>query len=327
MSERSHLPSGAPEHTITRPAWDDFLSKYTYSEKREHSDIELNWYGARFLAPNLARWMSVDPKYLLDVAGVPERPAALNSYAFLRGRLLSAVDLLGLSDDVLGDAAKHYKESGAADSASDVIEGFRKGAEAVELGIDALSLAGVAKLLWKAGAKRLVKWGARRALKASGGSGAGKLAARFLAERGDDVVHLAHPSDAKLLRALSTKGLPWLKPSLKGTAGKRPFTVAIHGSRDGSSFLVKVYDEAGKKVVGESMVSHRVVAKYLNKVMPKGTDTLVLGSCYAGKCATGVAANLARKLGVKVIASPRPVYLRSGRVPWASEWKIFLPKK
>ena len=54
VSERNHLPSGAPEHTVTRPAWDDFLSKYGYSEKRDHRYVELSWYGARFLAPNLA---------------------------------------------------------------------------------------------------------------------------------------------------------------------------------------------------------------------------------------------------------------------------------
>jgi RHS repeat-associated protein len=81
---------GAVENDYRPRRWNYFREGYEFTGKE--SDIELGavYFGARYYAPHLARWMSADPASLHGAQG------DLNPYAYVGGRVMSDVDPYGL---------------------------------------------------------------------------------------------------------------------------------------------------------------------------------------------------------------------------------------
>jgi RHS repeat-associated protein len=66
--------------------------RYRYTGQERDNETGLYYYGARYFAPWLGRWMSVDPLALA-------RGSSLSPYAYVRGRVTRANDPSGLDDD------------------------------------------------------------------------------------------------------------------------------------------------------------------------------------------------------------------------------------
>ena len=78
-----------------RPAeWEEFREDYRFTGKEDDVEIGLIYFGKRYYAPLLGRWISPDP---LAVHAPGE--ADLNLYAYVHGKVLVAVDPVGLADD------------------------------------------------------------------------------------------------------------------------------------------------------------------------------------------------------------------------------------
>ncbi len=60
--------------------------RYRFTGKERDEESGLNYHGARYYAPGLARWMSPDPKGLVD---------GVNLYGYVRGNPITSVDLNG----------------------------------------------------------------------------------------------------------------------------------------------------------------------------------------------------------------------------------------
>ena len=78
-----------------RPAeWEEFREDYRFTGKEDDVEVGLIYFGKRYYAPLLGRWISPDP---LAVHAPGE--ADLNLYAYVHGKVLVAVDPVGLADD------------------------------------------------------------------------------------------------------------------------------------------------------------------------------------------------------------------------------------
>jgi RHS repeat-associated protein len=76
-----------------RPArWGSFREDHRFTGKEEDVEVGLMYFGARYYAPGLGRWISPDP---LAVHGLG---ADLNLYAYVHGAVLRATDPSGLSE-------------------------------------------------------------------------------------------------------------------------------------------------------------------------------------------------------------------------------------
>jgi RHS repeat-associated protein len=77
-----------------RPArWGSFREDYRFTGKEDDVEVGLQYFGKRYLAAELTRWMSVDPMTMHGLAADP------NGYAYVHGMLLEARDSLGLAED------------------------------------------------------------------------------------------------------------------------------------------------------------------------------------------------------------------------------------
>lgn len=65
-----------------------FIPRYQFSTKECAPRIDLTYYGYRFYLPILGRWMNRDPK---------QESGGMNIYAFVRSRVISYIDALGLT--------------------------------------------------------------------------------------------------------------------------------------------------------------------------------------------------------------------------------------
>jgi RHS repeat-associated protein len=93
LVERStYLAPGTADSDYRTERWDSFREDYRFTGKEEDSEVGLAYFGARYLAPSLGRWISADP---LAVHGLG---ADMNVYAYVSGKLLSATDPLGLDN-------------------------------------------------------------------------------------------------------------------------------------------------------------------------------------------------------------------------------------
>jgi RHS repeat-associated protein len=93
LVERStYLAPGTADSDYRTERWDSFREDYPFTGKEEDSEVGLAYFGARYLAPSLGRWISADP---LAVHGLG---ADMNVYAYVSGKLLSATDPLGLEE-------------------------------------------------------------------------------------------------------------------------------------------------------------------------------------------------------------------------------------
>ncbi|MCA9639636.1 MAG: hypothetical protein KC492_03050 [Myxococcales bacterium] len=93
LVERSTYQAYGGSESDYRPErWKHFREDYRFTGKEEDVEVGLIYFGKRFLNPLLNRWISADP---LAVHGLGADP---NLYAYVSGRVLQAVDPLGLEE-------------------------------------------------------------------------------------------------------------------------------------------------------------------------------------------------------------------------------------
>jgi RHS repeat-associated protein len=85
---------GAVESSYRPEKFEEFREDYRFTGKEDDVEVGLIYFGKRYYAPLLQRWISADP---LAVHAPGE--ADLNLYAYVHGRVLVAVDPVGLQDD------------------------------------------------------------------------------------------------------------------------------------------------------------------------------------------------------------------------------------
>jgi len=90
VERTTYQPFGATESDYRPARWDAFREDYRFTGKEEDAEVGLTYFGERFYAPLLGRWMSADP---LAVHGLG---ADLNLYAYVHGAVFKATDPLGL---------------------------------------------------------------------------------------------------------------------------------------------------------------------------------------------------------------------------------------
>jgi RHS repeat-associated protein len=92
LVERSTaLAYGGIDSDYRAARWQKFREEYRFTGKEDDVELGLVYFGKRYYAPALGRWISADP---LSVH-VPGR-GGLNAYAYVDGKALSAVDPHGL---------------------------------------------------------------------------------------------------------------------------------------------------------------------------------------------------------------------------------------
>ena len=100
---------GEVESTLRPGRWESFREDYRFTGKEDDIEVGLIYFGKRFLNPLLGRWISPDP-LAIHAPG----QADLNLYAYVHGKVLVAVDPVGLAED--------YKQGVSFDSGSDESE-------------------------------------------------------------------------------------------------------------------------------------------------------------------------------------------------------------
>jgi RHS repeat-associated protein len=88
---------GAAESSYRTGEFDEFREDYRFTGKEDDVEVGLIYFGARYYAPLLQRWISADP-----LAVHSPGSADLNFYAYVHGRVFAAVDPVGLNDVVRG---------------------------------------------------------------------------------------------------------------------------------------------------------------------------------------------------------------------------------
>jgi RHS repeat-associated protein len=84
---------GAAESSYRPEKFGEFREDYRFTGKEDDVEVGLIYFGKRYYAPLLGRWISADP---LAVHAPGE--ADLNLYAYVHGKVLVAVDPVGLDD-------------------------------------------------------------------------------------------------------------------------------------------------------------------------------------------------------------------------------------
>jgi RHS repeat-associated protein len=87
----TYLANGGPDSDYRPARWDSFREDYRFTGKEEDTEVGLQYFGKRFLAPALGRWVSADPLSVHQLSADP------NVYAYVSGRLLTATDPTGLA--------------------------------------------------------------------------------------------------------------------------------------------------------------------------------------------------------------------------------------
>jgi RHS repeat-associated protein len=85
-------PFGAMESDYRPDRWGDNRELYKFTGKEEDIEVGATYFGARYYQPHLGRFMSADPLAVHGMGG------DLNPYAYVRGRVMTHVDPLGLDD-------------------------------------------------------------------------------------------------------------------------------------------------------------------------------------------------------------------------------------
>jgi RHS repeat-associated protein len=83
---------GEVESSLRPGRWEEFREDYRFTGKEDDVEVGLIYFGKRFYAPLLQRWISPDP-LAIHAPG----QADLNLYAYVHGRALIAVDPVGLA--------------------------------------------------------------------------------------------------------------------------------------------------------------------------------------------------------------------------------------
>ncbi len=137
VERATYLAYGAADSDYRPERWGAFREDYRFTGKEEDREVGLVYFGKRFLSPALGRWMSADPLAVHvpvqrdDRGSVTGVSADLNLYAYVSGRVLQAVDPVGLKPPKVtvngsftrvadGDVPNATPESGHAVTQSDV---------------------------------------------------------------------------------------------------------------------------------------------------------------------------------------------------------------
>ncbi len=100
LVERSTFQAYGAAESDYRPArWGGFREDYRFTGKEEDAEVGLQYFGKRYYAPLLNRWVSADPL----AVHVPGR-ADFNLYAYVSGMALKATDPVGLEEARVSDA-------------------------------------------------------------------------------------------------------------------------------------------------------------------------------------------------------------------------------
>jgi RHS repeat-associated protein len=92
VEKTTYQPFGATESDYRLGRWSSFREDYGFTGKEDDVEVGLIYFGQRFYAPLLGRWMSPDP------LAVHSLGADLNLYAYVHGNVFRAVDQLGLDE-------------------------------------------------------------------------------------------------------------------------------------------------------------------------------------------------------------------------------------
>ena len=87
---------GSAESDYRPGRWGSFREDYRFTGKEEDTEVGLTYFGKRYLSPHLGRWVSADPLSIHSFEG------GLNTYAYVRGAILSAKDPSGLNPVLVG---------------------------------------------------------------------------------------------------------------------------------------------------------------------------------------------------------------------------------
>jgi RHS repeat-associated protein len=106
LAERStYMAYGSTESDYRPDRWGSFREDYKFTGKEEDSEVGLQYFGKRFYASGLGRWISSDPLAVhapqgelgkLEQSSTASTPADLNLYAYVAGRTFASVDPQGL---------------------------------------------------------------------------------------------------------------------------------------------------------------------------------------------------------------------------------------
>jgi RHS repeat-associated protein len=88
----AYLAYGGADSDYRPDRWKSFREDYRFTGKEEDVEVGLRYFGGRYFAAELGRWVSADPLAVHQLGADP------NAYAYVRGRAFRAVDPLGLSD-------------------------------------------------------------------------------------------------------------------------------------------------------------------------------------------------------------------------------------
>ena len=92
ISYEEYFPYGSTSYHAMRSGVEISPKRYRYTGQERDDETGLYYYGARYFAPWLGRWMSVDPVALAN-------GGSLSTYAYVSGRVTRANDPSGLDDD------------------------------------------------------------------------------------------------------------------------------------------------------------------------------------------------------------------------------------
>ena len=92
VERSSYQAYGAADSDYRPSRWDFFREDHRFTGKEEDVELGLTYFGKRYYAPQLGRWISADP------LAIHELGADLNVYAYVHGHVLTATDPQGLVD-------------------------------------------------------------------------------------------------------------------------------------------------------------------------------------------------------------------------------------
>jgi len=88
----TYQAQGAIESGYRPERWGAYREELKFTGKEEDIELGIDYFGARYYHPRLGRWMSPDHPLTIQ-----RLAAARNPYSYVRGHLLSEVDLKGLA--------------------------------------------------------------------------------------------------------------------------------------------------------------------------------------------------------------------------------------
>ncbi|MFM0008464.1 toxin TcdB middle/N-terminal domain-containing protein [Paraburkholderia dipogonis] len=92
VERASYSAFGTAESDYRPDRWGNFRAAYRYTGQRDDIQVGLIYFGTRYYAPGLGRWISPDPLAVHTTSG------NMNPYAFVRGSPMRLVDPIGLED-------------------------------------------------------------------------------------------------------------------------------------------------------------------------------------------------------------------------------------